>query len=57
MHNILLTPGDGIGPEVMDATKRVLGWYRPEPQFRATRPRKALIGGTAYRKARPSRSR
>ena len=26
-YKLLLTPGDGIGPEVMDATKRVLGWY------------------------------
>ena len=33
MHNILLTPGDGIGPEVMDATLRVLGWYRQERNF------------------------
>ena len=33
MHNILLTPGDGIGPEVMDATQRVLGWYGQNRNF------------------------
>src|SRR5512135_1661975 len=27
-HRILLTPGDGIGPEVIDDTRRVLGWFQ-----------------------------
>ena len=27
MYRILTLPGDGIGPEVMDATLRVLGWF------------------------------
>ena len=31
---IPVLPGDGIGPEVMDATRRVLDWYRQEPQLR-----------------------
>ena len=46
MHNILLTPGDGIGPEVMDATQRVLGWYGQNRNFGYT-VEEGLIGGTA----------
>ena len=26
-YKLLLLPGDGIGPEVLDATMRVVGWY------------------------------
>ena len=26
-YKLLLVPGDGIGPEVMDATMRVVGWF------------------------------
>ncbi|HEY2836078.1 MAG TPA: isocitrate/isopropylmalate family dehydrogenase, partial [Rhizomicrobium sp.] len=49
MHNILLTPGDGIGPEVMDATQRVLSWYGGNRNFGYT-VESALIGGTAFEK-------
>ena len=49
MHNILMTPGDGIGPEVMDATRRVLGWYQKNRKFEFTAD-EALIGGLAYEK-------
>ena len=49
MHNILLTPGDGIGPEVMDATQRVLGWYGQNRNFGYT-VEEGLIGGTAFEK-------
>ena len=49
MHNILLTPGDGIGPEVMDATQRVLGWYGQNRNFGYTLE-EGLIGGTAFEK-------
>ncbi len=49
MHNILLLPGDGIGPEVLDATGRVLGWYKQNRNFGAT-TETALVGGTAFEK-------
>src|ERR1700712_4550954 len=47
MHNILVTPGDGIGPEVMDSTRRVLGWYSQNRNF-AFAVEEAPIGGMAY---------
>jgi 3-isopropylmalate dehydrogenase len=49
MHNILVTPGDGIGPEVMDSTRRVLGWYSQNRNF-AFQVEEADIGGMAYEK-------
>jgi 3-isopropylmalate dehydrogenase len=49
MYNLLLTPGDGIGPEVMDATQRVLAWYAKYRKFDFT-VEEALIGGTAFEK-------
>src|SRR6185312_12786199 len=49
MHNILLTPGDGIGPEVMDATQRVLSWYGKNRNFGYT-TEEGLVGGTAFEK-------
>ena len=40
MYNVTLIPGDGIGPEVADATRRVvdatgveIDWHRVEPDF------------------------
>ena len=49
MHNILVTPGDGIGPEVMESTRRVLGWYSQNRNF-AFQVEEAPIGGMAYEK-------
>jgi 3-isopropylmalate dehydrogenase len=49
MHNILVTPGDGIGPEVIDATRRVLGWFESKRGFQAN-IEEALVGGTAFEK-------
>src|ERR1043166_10024961 len=49
MHHILVTPGDGIGPEVMDATRRVLGWYGQNRNF-GFDVTEAPLGGTAYEK-------
>jgi len=47
--NILLLPGDGIGPEVIQEAVRVLG--RVASTFgHSLRLREALIGGTAIRK-------
>ncbi len=49
MTHILLLPGDGIGPEVLDATQSVLGWFTANRNF-ATATETALVGGTAYEK-------
>src|ERR1700743_1059354 len=49
MHNILVTPGDGIGPEVMDAPRRGLGWHSQNRNF-AFSIEEADIGGMAYEK-------
>ncbi|MBV9549948.1 MAG: 3-isopropylmalate dehydrogenase [Alphaproteobacteria bacterium] len=46
MFKIVTLPGDGIGPEVMDATLRVLGWFgRRGFQYQTE---EALVGGIAY---------
>jgi 3-isopropylmalate dehydrogenase len=47
MHKILILPGDGIGPEVMDATRRVMGWFSGNRGF-AFEAEEALLGGIAY---------
>ena len=49
MYNILVTPGDGIGPEVMDATQRVMGWYSQNRNFGLT-VEEGLVGGIAFEK-------
>jgi 3-isopropylmalate dehydrogenase len=49
MHTILLTPGDGIGPEVMDATQRVLSWYGKNRNF-GYAVEEGLVGGIAFEK-------
>src|ERR1700761_6055005 len=46
-HQILLTPGDGIGPEVIEQTQRVLGWYSKNRNF-AFQTESAAIGGIAF---------
>jgi 3-isopropylmalate dehydrogenase len=46
-HQILLTPGDGIGPEVIEETQRVLGWYSRNRNF-AFHTESAPIGGIAF---------
>ena len=46
-YKILLTPGDGIGPEVIDATKSVLGWFTANRNM-AFATEEAPIGGVAY---------
>jgi 3-isopropylmalate dehydrogenase len=49
MYKFLILPGDGIGPEVMDATQRVMGWYATNRGF-AYEAEEALLGGIAYEK-------
>src|SRR5665213_4129507 len=46
-HQILLTPGDGIGPEVIEQTQRVLGWFSKNRNF-AFHTESAPIGGVAF---------
>jgi len=46
-YRILLTPGDGIGPEVIDDTRRVLGWFSQNRNM-AFETEDAPIGGIAY---------
>ncbi|HEY2886347.1 MAG TPA: 3-isopropylmalate dehydrogenase [Rhizomicrobium sp.] len=47
VYKILLTPGDGIGPEVIDDTRRVLGWFSQNRNM-AFETEDAPIGGIAY---------
>ena len=44
-YKLLLLPGDGIGPEVLDATMRVVGWYGQKGLPYQTES--ALLGGAA----------
>src|SRR6202142_4090304 len=44
---ILFTPGDGIGPEVIEDTRRVLGWFQQNRNM-AFVTEDAPIGGIAY---------
>jgi 3-isopropylmalate dehydrogenase len=46
-YNILLLPGDGIGPEVIEETRRVLGWYSANRNL-AFATQEDLVGGIAY---------
>jgi 3-isopropylmalate dehydrogenase len=46
-HNILLLPGDGIGPEVIAETRRVLGWFTQNRNL-AFELSEDLIGGIAF---------
>src|SRR5437868_13476029 len=44
-YKLLLVPGDGIGPEVLDATMRVVGWYGQKGLPYKTE--ETLLGGAA----------
>ena len=48
-YKLLLLPGDGIGPEVLEATKRVLGWYSAKRGFSYT-TEEDLVGGCSSEK-------
>jgi 3-isopropylmalate dehydrogenase len=47
MPHILLLPGDGIGPEVIAETRRVMAWFAQYRGFAFT-AEEASIGGIAY---------
>ncbi|MGA7713798.1 MAG: 3-isopropylmalate dehydrogenase [Rhizomicrobium sp.] len=46
-YNILLLPGDGIGPEVLEETRRVMGWYSANRNF-SFATQEDLVGGISY---------
>lgn len=46
-QHILLIPGDGIGPDVIHAAKRILGWFSDHGR-RQFSTDNALLGGAAY---------
>ncbi len=48
-HALLLLPGDGIGPEVIHETRRVLGWFTQNRNL-AFEISEDLIGGIAFEK-------
>ncbi|MEH6833387.1 MULTISPECIES: 3-isopropylmalate dehydrogenase [Falsihalocynthiibacter] len=47
--SILILPGDGIGPEVMDEVRKVIAWYG-EKRDMAFDVSEDLVGGAAYDK-------
>jgi 3-isopropylmalate dehydrogenase len=47
VFNLLLLPGDGIGPEVMAEVKRVVGWFNAQGGA-AFNMEEELVGGCAY---------
>ena len=49
MHSILLLPGDGIGPEVVTETRRVVGWFQANRNFGCSFE-EDLVGGISYEK-------
>jgi 3-isopropylmalate dehydrogenase len=46
-YKLLILPGDGIGPEIMDAAKRVLGWFGKNRGFDYA-TEEDLVGGISY---------
>jgi isocitrate dehydrogenase (NAD+) len=46
-HNLLLLPGDGIGPEVMAEVKRVIDFFNKKGSEKFT-TQEALVGGCCY---------
>ena len=49
MQSILLLAGDGIGPEVLSETRRVIGWFAQNRNFSSTFA-EDLVGGIYYEK-------
>ncbi len=46
-HKLLLLPGDGIGPEVMDEVKKLIAWMNANRKARFDTD-EALVGGACY---------
>ena len=51
--DVLLLPGDGIGPEVMAETKKVMSWLAKQKKGVFNTPFFALRVGRANRRTRP----
>ena len=49
MASLLLLPGDGIGPEVITETRRVLGWFAQNRNL-AFEISEDVVGGVAFEK-------
>src|SRR6202008_1092171 len=47
IHNLLLLPGDGIGPEVMAEVKRVIDFFNKKGPNKFN-TEEALVGGSCY---------
>ena len=47
MENILILPGDGIGPEVMGEVARIIDWFGTHKGFDVSIDHD-LVGGCAY---------
>ena len=45
--NLLMLPGDGIGPEVIDEVERVIEWFNSNSNHKFE-IEKDLVGGAAY---------
>ena len=45
--SLLILPGDGIGPEVMEQVKRVIGWFGDKRGMNFD-VSEDLVGGAAY---------
>src|SRR6266581_2859642 len=46
-HNLLLLPGDGIGPEVMAEVKKLIAWMNGH-EMGTFRTEDGLVGGSCY---------
>lgn len=46
-HNLLLLPGDGIGPEIMTEVKKIIAWFNAHGGDSFTTD-EGLVGGAAY---------
>lgn len=46
-HNLLLLPGDGIGPEIVGQVKKIINWLNDNTESRFT-TEEDYIGGCAY---------
>jgi 3-isopropylmalate dehydrogenase len=46
-HNLLLLPGDGIGPEVMGEVQRLIDWLNKQG-IASFETEQGLVGGSAY---------
>jgi 3-isopropylmalate dehydrogenase len=46
-HRILVLPGDGIGPEIVEQARRVAGWYSANRNF-SFLTEEDLVGGVSY---------